>query len=208
MSEDRLYYINNNWYTYEQAHNLFGCTHIKPNTLTFYNSSNEAVTIRQDPSDNTLYDSANQRWVQDISDLNLYNKIGVITLYKSETPTTYNTYSDHLNSDTNEYIYYNDEYTLLDSLYTNYGITNYPCQSYYVENGNLLSWYDSNTELYWDNETKQWQDTAPEYGSDFSFIAQMNTMDYGETFDSMSMVYIPTVQIFTMNGMDEIEESI
>ena len=172
MSSEKQYYINGQWLTYEQAHNELGYTLTRPQILTFYTEDLIPVQVRKDISDNTLYDTVHKTWVTDIDDLNLYNKVGTVTLYKSEVPTTYDAYSNTLLSDIPYFISYNDDITSISYVYANEGFTPYPCQDYTVESGEIITWYDENLDLYWDTKTGQWLDSPPliEYPQNDVFI--------------------------------------
>ena len=67
MSEQQ-FYINGNWYTYEEAHNQLGITRSRPESVTFLRDDFSEVTVRKDVDDNTFYDSENHVWHEDINE--------------------------------------------------------------------------------------------------------------------------------------------
>lgn len=164
MSE-RLYYINNQWVTYEQAHNEYGYTNSRPEFVTFLRDDFSEVTVRKDVDDNTFYDIENHAWYEDINEFSptLYRQLDQITLYKCESSALYNCYTDTVKNDDPKFVSYDFEMTSLDDLYNNYGMTQYRCAPYIVNEGIVIAWYDGIEELYWNDREgyKRWQLTAP-----------------------------------------------
>lgn len=159
---DTLYLINGSWLTYEEAHNL-GYTLQKPNILTFYSTDLVETPVIQDTSDNTFYDSANQQWVSDIDDLNLYKLVGDLIMFDGEIQHTFVAYSSSAFSDEASHVYINNSFASIEDLHNSGGYTLNQCVDYIVDEGERLVWYDPNTELYWDNRDgrKLWVDTPP-----------------------------------------------
>ena len=172
MSEERRYYIENaitedKWLTYAEAHR-YGCTRIKPQTVTVYDSEVRQVSLRKDIETSQLFDLRPEAelphdWVNDISDFDppLYKKTGNITLYMGEIPSTYVGYTTSLSSNSPNVVEnaYHDGYTSISeghsSLYHLYGITDHKCDNYYIQEGVVLCWYDAETHLYWDNQPQE-----------------------------------------------------
>lgn len=159
---DKLYLINGNWLTYEEAHDL-GYTLQKPNILTFYSTDLVETPVIQDTSNSTFYDSVNQQWVSDIDDLNLYKFVGDIIMFDGEIQHTFVAYSSSAFSDEASHVYIDNSFASIENLYDNGGFTFNQCVDYIVDEGERLVWYDPNTELYWDNRDgrKLWVDTPP-----------------------------------------------
>lgn len=158
MSE-RLYFINNTWLTYENAHKL-GYTKLPPNLLSAIDSTGSEVTVIQDLYDNTYYDSANKLWTSDFTELNLYKNLdSTITLYTSEVPSDFQCYSNSLDSSTPTHVMYSGLITDITSLYNNYGMTTYQCEPFNVLNGVTQSWHDPITDLYFNGTS--WQVDPP-----------------------------------------------
>lgn len=149
---DRLFYIDSNWLTYEQAHGL-GYSLLPQNIYTFYTVDNSSVSVRQDTSDSKFYDALNLRWVNDISDLSLYHKVRSNLLYYTGNLSFKSIgYSSSFYNKSVLYILYNSVISDLDVLYNSYGITLYMCTNIIVDsNGLPLVWHDSRTGLYFDN---------------------------------------------------------
>lgn len=149
---DRLFYIDSNWLTYEQAHSL-GYSLLPQNIYTFYTVDNSSVSVRQDTSDNQFYDALNLCWVNDIYDLSLYHKVRSNLLYYTGNLSFKSIgYSSSFYNKSVLYILYNSVISDLDVLYNSYGITLYMCTNIIVDsNGLPLVWYDSRTSLYFDN---------------------------------------------------------
>lgn len=162
MSE-RVFFINNEWLTYKQAH-LLGYTLVKPKILTLYKDDLTTVQIKQDVTDNTFYDSDNHRWVTDINALNLYLKLDSTTnLYYGESYKVYDSFTDSAFSTEPKYVRVDNSIVSVESMYNNKGATLYPCVDYSVDKTSVLSWYDDRTSLYWDDQLgrKFWSDSPP-----------------------------------------------
>lgn len=159
---DKLFYIDGEWLTYDQAHSL-GYTLKKPNILRLYNKDTSQVNVRQDVDDNTIYDDKNSQWVKDIGDINLYNLVGRTTLYNIDDPIEYIGYSDSLLSSSASHVAVLSSITSVDYLYNNSGITPYECQVYLAQSGKILVWYDPVKNKYWNNQDgqKKWMDSPP-----------------------------------------------
>lgn len=170
MADETLYYIKkaNDWLTYDEAHR-YGCTKVKPVNIIFYTSSLNPVTVRKDVQTNTFYDLQEDQphdWVNDIDELNLYSKIGNISLYKGKNKISGTGYSDSAFSNTPNF-FKNEDFALskISDLYNNFGITDHKCDVYYIYQGAVLSWYDKETSLYWDNRSfvKRWLSEPPKF---------------------------------------------
>ena len=160
MSE-RLYYINNQWVTYEQAHCL-GYSQLPQKLVKLYTQSNEEVYIKRDTGDLTYYDKSNLRWVTDFHDLGLYKYVSSLKCFRGETYSEYMGYSDHTDNNTIDYILYNESITDLQSLYEYKGITTYKCSNIISsEDNSPVVWYDSKTDKYFDDRDgiHKWVDT-------------------------------------------------
>ena len=186
MSE-RLYYIDDQWVTYEQAHNEYGYTYSRPESVELFNSNCESVIVRKDTDDNTFWDSDNHVWVSDISLLHLYKSVGVTTLYRSSTPIEYDSYSSDYSSLDAGYVRVGDCITPTYELYRTLGYTDHPCIDYYVKDAVPICWYDQITELYWDSQSKSWLREPPDYENGVVLVGQMPLIDRGERFDNIEM---------------------
>lgn len=159
---DSIYFINGEWLTYKQIHDL-GYTLQRPANDTFYTSDLSEVEVRRDTSDNTYYDASSHEWVDDITDLNLYRPIGTSTLYDIDSPLEFTGYSNSVKSDTPTHVVLEGSLVSVDYLTNNEGLTTYPCQPYLMVDGVVTSWYDPERELYWDNTDgkKKWSENPP-----------------------------------------------
>ena len=145
---------------FEQLHSL-GYTKQPPENVTVYNSDNEQTVIIKDTSDNTIYDSENLTWVNDIDDLNLYNKISITTMYIGSDPIQCDGFSNSLYNETITYILYNDVIESIELLHNSIGLTDHPCVLYEVDSGEASVWYDPENELYWDAASNEWVEDPP-----------------------------------------------
>ena len=203
MSE-RLFYINGSWLNYSEAHSL-GYTLNRPQIDTFYTSDFQPVDIRKDVDSDTYYDSNNHTWYSDISSFSpkLYLRLGQKILYKSETKLVFHySYADSVNDSSPEYVDYNSTMTSIEDLYQHYGITDYACQPYLVQDGNLLVWYDEINDMYWDNRQDhlEWVSSPPVIKDDFdqqdiSIIPSLDKLNTWDLFDesTLPISYCPRV---------------
>lgn len=159
---DSIYFINGEWLTYKQIHDL-GYTLQRPANDTFYTSDLSEVEVRRDTSDNTYYNASSHEWIDDITDLNLYRPIGTSTLYNIDSPLEFTGYSNSVKSDTPTHVVLEGSLVSVDYLTNNEGLTTYPCQPYLMVDGVVTSWYDPERELYWDNTDgkKKWSENPP-----------------------------------------------
>jgi hypothetical protein len=212
MSEDRLYYINNNWYTYEQAHNLFGCTRVKPEILSLYTDTTQLVSIIKDVETNAYYDSENHIWVNSISDLHLYKRLNTTILYKGDQEVSYIGYTDDINSDSANYVEIDNALVSITSLYNTEGITEHTCEDYIITDGEYISWYDPETELYWDNQSgrKLWSSSPPQFqkaGETTYIIPSSSKMEMLPQWE-YDLSQVPTrYRVSSFNAQDELLNS-
>lgn len=159
---DKLYYINGEWITYEQAHSL-GYTAQRPEVYTLYTSDGSPIVVRKDVSDNKFYDAEKQTWVTDIDDIPVYKLVDEVTLYVGEESATMSGYSNSFYSDIITNVIIDDNMKDISDLYDEYGVTDHKCNDYYVDEGEVLVWYDPSTSLYFDNRDgkKEWSETPP-----------------------------------------------
>ena len=170
MSNERLYYIQivDQWLTYSEAHD-YGYTLSKPLLKTYYTSDLQPVQVRVDSTSGELYDlraQAPHSWVTDIDSLNLYRLVGDVTLYTADKSNTYSSYSNSISSSESDNVAYNGEIVSYEDLYNNFGITKHPCNMYLVQDGRVLSWYDPETNLYWNVSKNEWNATPPSQETD------------------------------------------
>lgn len=186
---NKEYYLNNNWYTWEELHAL-GYTKSKPATLTLYNI--DAVPVQvvqsndQDDDYGKLYDNVNHTWVSDINELNLYTKLPEqVKLYTGDSFELSNGYSNSLNSQSVSNVDFNSELLTVAELH-DLGKTLYPCVLYSVSDGVISTWYDPITNLYWDNRVgkKIWSETKPVDESEFSGFENWMPPDASTEIDS------------------------
>lgn len=161
MSE-RVFYIGNNWLTFEEAHAL-GYTLLPAQIVILYNDSGKEVRVKNDTSDNTYYDEVNQIWVSDIDSLNLFYYKGTISLFSGEKSVLYDSYSSSVAMETPDCIMHDGTIIPKSHLYYELGITDYPCKIYSAQDGQITSWYDEKSNLYWDNrpDKLEWTETPP-----------------------------------------------
>ena len=203
MSNERLYYIQaiDKWLTYDEAHE-YGYTLSRPLLKTYYTQDLQPVQIRVDSESGELYDlraQAPHSWVTDIDSLNLYKLVGDVILYIADKSNTYDSYSSSISLSEPYNIAYNGEIVSYEDLYNSFGITKHPCKIYIVHDGNVLSWYDEEENLYWDVTKKRWQTypPSPEQESNDSIIKPLPdpVLKFDQWEDNLSQ--LPTIQSLT-----------
>ena len=185
---ERGFYINEGWYSYDEAHNLFGITRLRPSVEVFYKKDMEVVSVRKDVEDSTLYDVEDKLWKTDILafSITLYRNLGSLTVYKGSQSIIYNlSFSKSLYSETPTHVEHEGTITDLTSLYSDNGITTYPCEAYHIKDGEVLAWYDDRTRLYWDVNQNKW---VTSYSS--SSTAKYETMLYVREDNIYGSVYV------------------
>lgn len=185
---NRLFYVENEWVTYDQAHSL-GYSISPQKLITLYDRDNNRVTIRQDSSDNTYYDSSNCRWVSDFYDLALYKKVVTSTFYRGDFSIECSRFIGSITDTSPNYILYNSTIISLDDAYENYGITTYSCVPVITDKNNLqLVWYDTGTDKYFDDRDgfHRWVDSISDVrvtlydsvSNEHSYIYESDVSDY------------------------------
>ena len=192
MSEQR-FYIGDRWYTYEEAHNLLGLTRSRPENVTFLKSDFSTVQIRKDVDDNTFYDYENKTWHDDINEFNypLYRSLGEITLYRCESATVYDCYTDTVKNNDPKFVDYDSTMTDLNWLYYKHGMTQYRCAPYIVNEGIVIAWYDGILGLYWNDRDgyRRWQLAAP--------VPESPPVDVSD-FDILNIDMRPVLEQYTL----------
>jgi len=150
-------FIDNNWqeYDYNTLYSERGYTNTPSTMLVVYDNSMKQLEgwsntgfnwIEQDhqwyPNDETPY------YVQQSSS---------ISLYKINEKTNFKTYLNN-----NEpFIIYNNSFTTVETLHDNLGYTETPSTVWGISDGVPWSWYNSDTEEYWNNKTHEWTTNPP-----------------------------------------------
>jgi len=57
--------------------------------------------------------------------------------------------------------FYKDGFYTIEELYENFGITSYETKIYSVIDGDVLAWFDTKKELFFDNNRKAWVEELP-----------------------------------------------
>ena len=150
-------FIDNNWqeYDYDTLYSERGYTNTPSTMLVVYDNSMVQIEgwsntgfnwIEQDhqwyPNDETPY------YVQQSSS---------ISLYKIDKKTNFKTYLNN-----NEpFIIYNNSFTTVENLHNTLGYTQTPSTVWDIDEGVPWSWYNSDTEEYWNNKTHEWTSIPP-----------------------------------------------
>ena len=160
MSEDRLYYYNNAWYTYVELYSRFGVTLAPSDPIIVYDTDLSEYSGWVDTSSN-IWVAADSKWytygtlpyyikLSDIYNIYLITELIGLSTYKKGDSILYG-YDGSLKS----YLY----------MHNNYGITLTPSYIYQIYDGVIKSWYNPDINQYWNVDAVRWQALPPNYGS-------------------------------------------
>ena len=155
----RRYYYSWSWKTYDELYNEYGITKEPQTAITLYDSNLVELVCWQDQSDNVWVDKDGQ-WYS-LSEVPYYSK-------SDEQSDNLYMINMHLYLDVYEMLgqiayNYNNFLRSYQYLYDNFGITQTQSQVYFASNGVIKCWYNQYSHLYWDDESKQWQNYPPRY---------------------------------------------
>lgn len=155
----RRYYYSWSWKTYDELYNEYGITKEPQTAITLYDSNLVELVCWQDQLNNVWVDK-DGKWYP-LSEVPYYSK-------SDEQSDNLYMINMHLYLDVYEMLgqtayNYNNFLRSYQYLYNNFGITQTQSQVYFASNGVIKCWYNPNSHLYWDDESKQWQDYPPRY---------------------------------------------
>lgn len=153
-----IYYINGQWLTYEQAHNL-GYTLQPATIINAVKADLTPVEVKKDSG--TYYNPELQEWNSDLSTLNVFVKSNDVVLYRGESSIALDGYAANENVESS-FVAVNAAIVPVNECYQRFGYTLQPCQDWLMEGGVVTAWFDPETELYWDDREKKWKQDAPE----------------------------------------------
>lgn len=158
------YWFNGSWRTYEYIHSL-GYTLLPPTIHTLYDGSCQQISIIEENDSGSHMYYINGDWYNDIpQEALLYRPLGEITLYKCMDGITYDAFTNSMLNRNNLFVKVNNNILPINTLYNESGITTYQCSPYYVKEGDIIIWYDSESNLYWNNDKDNmgWVTTPPQ----------------------------------------------
>ena len=157
---DRLYYYDGEWRTYDYLHENYGMT-LNPSTpVVRYDSSLNEYSGWIDTSDNTTWIVQDSQWYTD-NDIPYWTKLQKVNIYLIDQNLNLNEYS------LRESITYphNGQLQSFQYMHLGFGITRTPSEIYYIKDGIIKCWYNKDIDKYWDVDTVQWYDNPPDYDS-------------------------------------------
>lgn len=166
MTQEKYFWINDKWLTWEQAHYSLGYTKDKPNSVVAYDLNLVEHIIYQDKSDLTYWNGSS--WRIEFSETGYWLKTNTRDkLYLCEEQTTFDRYKNII--DTPELYSANISYPLNEKLYTYkhlhdmFGYTMTKSEVYLVMEGVIQAWYNRDEGMYWDNRSgkKLWTVAPP-----------------------------------------------
>lgn len=210
--QDKLFYINNEWLTYEQSHSL-GYTLTPSKLITLYTSDNSQVQVKKDDN-NQYYDSSNLTWVDDFNSINLFNYINTTHCYIGESSKEYKGYSNTATSNSINCILYDDQIVTLYDLYNSKGITTYQCTNIITYNDTPIVWYDSSIDKYFDDRYGKhtWSDSFNDVAVTMydSSLNEQSTI-YENTTDSVFYIdngFVGYLNFYSRNNYGIIREHV
>lgn len=162
------YFVNGGWMSWDEAHNMYGYTRTPCIDITAYNSSLDAVTVRYEPSEDKywFYGLGAWGWWFDASEITgmYFQTSGDIQLYHGSSASMFEGYSNAYQGTTTAIGIGRSSIVDLADAYSQFGLTQYPCEDWIVLGGVVVAWYDSENDLYWDDRegAKAWTPTPPE----------------------------------------------
>lgn len=166
----RVYYYNGEWQQYDYLHITYGIT-LEPSTpITVYDDELNGYSAWIDTTDERhpiwvvrdsqwYFPEELPYWIKLDTKYNVY-LIGQLLQLDTYTRASSEMYD--YNGGLKSYLY----------MHNNFGITKTPSTVYYVKNNIIKCWYNPTpdpelpNDKYWDVDTIQWYDRAPEYGGD------------------------------------------
>lgn len=157
---DRLYYYDGEWRTYDYLHENYGMTLDPATPVIRYDSSLNEYSGWIDTSDNTTWIAQDNRWYTD-NDIPYWTKLNKVNIYLIDQNLNLNEYS------LRESVAYphNGQLQSFQYMHLGFGITLTPSEIYYIKDGVIKCWYNKDIDQYWDVDTVQWYDSPPDYDS-------------------------------------------
>lgn len=207
MADDnnRLYYYDGEWRTYDDLHENYGITASPSTPVTLYDSSLNEYPGWVDTSDNTTWIVQDNKWYTD-NDIPYWTKLHKANIYLIDRNLNLYEYS------LRESITYphNGQLQSFQYMHLGFGITLTPSEIYYIKDGVIKCWYNKDIDKYWDVDTTQWYDNPPDYesgsGSGGSGGCDCNCdCNGGINPDINNINQIGAISIFALEKEDNIE---
>ena len=155
-------FIDNNWqeYDYDTLYSERGYTNTPSTMLVVYDNS----MVQLEGWSNTGFNWIEQdhQWYPNNETPYYVQQSSSISLYKIDKKTNFKTYLNN-----NEpFIIYNNSFTTVENLHNTLGYTQTPSTVWGISDGVPWSWYNSDTEEYWNNKTHEWTTNPPKEEDD------------------------------------------
>ena len=150
-------FIDNNWqeYDYDTLYSERGYTNTQSTMLVVYDNS----MVQLEGWSNTGFNWIEQdhQWYPNDETPYYVQQSSSISLYKIDKKTNFKIYLNN-----NEpFIIYNNSFTTVENLHNTLGYTQTPSTVWDIDDGVPWSWYNSDTEEYWNNKTHEWTTNPP-----------------------------------------------
>lgn len=150
-------FIDNDWQEYDYAtlYSERGYTNTPSTMLVVYDNS----MVQLEGWSNTGFNWIEQdhQWYPNDETPYYVQQSSSISLYKIDKKTNFKTYLNN-----NEpFIIYNNSFTTVETLHDTLGYTNTPSTVWDIDEGVPWSWYNSDTEEYWNDKTHEWTTNPP-----------------------------------------------
>ena len=150
-------FIDNNWqeYDYDTLYSERGYTNTPSTMLVVYDNS----MVQLEGWSNTGFNWIEQdhQWYPNDETPYYVQQSSSISLYKIDKKTNFKTYLNNNES----FIIYNNSFITVEVLHDTLGYTQTPSTVWDIDEGVPWSWYNSDTEEYWNDKTHEWTETPP-----------------------------------------------
>ena len=185
-------FIDNNWqeYDYDTLYSERGYTNTPSTMLVVYDTS----MVQLEGWSNTGFNWIEQdhQWYPNDETPYYVQQSSSISLYKIDKKTNFKTYLNN-----NEpFIIYNNSFTTVENLHNTLGYTQTPSTVWGISDGVPWSWYNSDTEEYWNNKTHEWTTNPPKEEDDGEPEVLPNPMPLVEvdySYDMYEPLYLGNV---------------
>ena len=182
MDDNKLYYYDGDWRSYDYLHTYHGITLSKSTPVTLYDNSLNPVA-------GWIDSQTGETWI--IDDHLWYTSATIPYWTKSNDSTHVYLVGELLNLDIyrlhdSELFMYRNELKNFDYLHNNYGITTTPSIVHTIQDGVVKCWYNSDVPdtPYWDADLRQWLASPIDHGSsaDINMIGSTSTFFYSNPY--------------------------
>lgn len=182
MEDNKLYYYDGEWRSYDYLHTHYGITLSKSTPVILYDNSLNQMAGWIDSLTGEIWIVDDHRW---------YTSATIPYWTKSNDSTSVYLIGELLNIDIyklrdSELFMYRNELKNFDYLHNNYGITKTPSTIHTIQDGVVKCWYNSDVQdtPYWDVDLRQWLASPIDHSgsADIDTIGSTSTFLYSNPY--------------------------